>query len=145
MTVVAAVRRRERRVIHQCKHETENSSTYKPVLLPDHFFFLKSQRHITRISDPPASEHDEGVMICIFPNMLSLKLYQEITFPLHNPHPLDISFIVVKVIIKFHIFIRLSVPSNAWSDSKLPPLNRTIQRKRLKKLPQGLRILKEIA
>ena len=110
MAVVAAVRRL---VIRQCKHETEKSSTHKPVLLHDHFILLTSQRHIARISDPPASEHDEGVIICIFPKILSLKLYQEITFPLHNPHPLDISFIVVEVIIKFHTFTRLSVPSNA--------------------------------
>ena len=53
VTLVAAVRKRERRVIRECKHKMEKSSTYKPVLLPDHLLslchnviLLESQTHL---------------------------------------------------------------------------------------------------
>ena len=41
LTVLAAFRKRERRVIRECKHKMEKSSTYKPVLLLDHLFSLR--------------------------------------------------------------------------------------------------------
>ena len=62
--------------------------------------------------------------------MLFLKLYQETALPLHNPHPLDISFIVFGLTTKFHTFTRLRLPSNACSESKLPPFKQNRAKKK---------------
>lgn len=63
--------------------------------------------------------------------MFFLKLYQATTFPLHNPHPFDISFIILSGSLKFQTFTRLILPRYAWPELKLPPSDRTTQREYL--------------
>ena len=63
-----------------------------------------------RILVLPGSEHSEGVLISIFPKILSFKLYQESASPLHKPHPLDICVITSLSVTKLHTFNRLIFP-----------------------------------